>query len=116
MKPSALANLRDRARTISHNILPHVNNYRRTRYNIFETSHPTVNEIGSAIDLHTPDIERDFDIKLPEKSDQHKVKFGWIQGVLIRNMMSIWCVILFLRVSWVVGQAGVGKFLSNLSI
>jgi solute carrier family 12 sodium/potassium/chloride transporter 2 len=36
------------------------------------------------------------------------VKFGWIEGVLIRNMMSIWGVMLFLRLSWVVAQAGIG--------
>jgi hypothetical protein len=36
-------------------------------------------------------------------------KFGWIEGVLIRNMMSIWGVMLFLRLSWVVGQAGIGN-------
>jgi len=37
------------------------------------------------------------------------VKFGWIEGVLIRNMMSIWGVMLFLRLSWVVAQAGIGE-------
>lgn len=35
------------------------------------------------------------------------VKFGWIQGVLIRCLLNIWGVMLFLRLSWVVGQAGV---------
>jgi len=34
-------------------------------------------------------------------------KFGWIEGVLIRNMLSIWGVMLFLRISWVVAQAGI---------
>lgn len=38
-----------------------------------------------------------------------KTKFGWIEGVLIRNMMSIWGVMLFLRLSWVVAHAGIGK-------
>ena len=42
-----------------------------------------------------------------ESTTSHK--FGWIEGVLIRNMMSIWGVMLFLRLSWVVGQAGIGK-------
>lgn len=35
-------------------------------------------------------------------------KFGWIQGVLIRCMLNIWGVMLFIRLSWVVGQAGIG--------
>jgi hypothetical protein len=37
------------------------------------------------------------------------VKFGWIKGVLIRNLLNIWGVMLFLRLSWVVAQAGIGK-------
>ncbi|XP_065316812.1 solute carrier family 12 member 1-like isoform X2 [Gordionus sp. m RMFG-2023] len=35
-------------------------------------------------------------------------KFGWIKGVLVRCMLNIWGVMLFLRLSWVVGQSGVG--------
>lgn len=37
-------------------------------------------------------------------------KFGWIEGVLIRNMLNIWGVMLFLRISWVVSMAGICKF------
>lgn len=37
-----------------------------------------------------------------------QVKFGWIQGVLVRCLLNIWGVMLFLRLSWVVAQAGVG--------
>jgi solute carrier family 12 sodium/potassium/chloride transporter 2 len=35
-------------------------------------------------------------------------KLGWIQGVLIRCLLNIWGVMLFIRLSWVVGQAGIG--------
>lgn len=35
------------------------------------------------------------------------LKFGWIKGVLMRCILNIWGVMLFLRLSWVVGQAGV---------
>ncbi|OTF78311.1 hypothetical protein BLA29_006814 [Euroglyphus maynei] len=34
------------------------------------------------------------------------IKFGWIKGVLVRNLLNIWGVILFLRLSWVGGQTG----------
>ena len=37
-----------------------------------------------------------------------RVKFGWIRGVLIRCLLNIWGVMLFIRLSWVVGQAGIG--------
>ncbi|XP_022086932.1 solute carrier family 12 member 2-like isoform X2 [Acanthaster planci] len=36
------------------------------------------------------------------------VKFGWIKGVLVRCLLNIWGVMLFLRMSWIVGQAGIG--------
>ncbi|GLD51851.1 solute carrier family 12 member 2-like isoform X1, partial [Lates japonicus] len=36
------------------------------------------------------------------------VKFGWIKGVLVRCMLNIWSVMLFIRMSWIVGQAGIG--------
>ena len=36
-------------------------------------------------------------------------KFGWIQGVLIRCVLNIWGVMLFLRLSWVVAEAGIGQ-------
>ena len=44
------------------------------------------------------------------------IKFGWIEGVLIRNMMSIWGVMLFLRLSWVVAQAGIGNISINRTL
>lgn len=36
------------------------------------------------------------------------IKFGWIKGVLIRCILNIFGVMIFLRISWVVGQCGVG--------
>uniref|UniRef100_A0A8C2AFZ4 Solute carrier family 12 member 2 n=1 Tax=Cyprinus carpio TaxID=7962 RepID=A0A8C2AFZ4_CYPCA len=38
------------------------------------------------------------------------VKFGWIKGVLVRCMLNIWGVMLFIRMTWIVGQAGIGRF------
>lgn len=42
----------------------------------------------------------------PEGLTEGQLKFGWIQGVLMRCLLNIWGVMLFLRLSWVVGQAG----------
>ncbi|CAG2116137.1 unnamed protein product, partial [Medioppia subpectinata] len=36
------------------------------------------------------------------------VKLGWIQGVLVRCLLNIWGVMLFMRLSWVTAQAGIG--------
>ncbi|XP_051898321.1 solute carrier family 12 member 1 isoform X1 [Pristis pectinata] len=41
-------------------------------------------------------------------SENELVRFGWIKGVLVRCMLNIWGVMLFIRLSWIVGQAGIG--------
>uniref|UniRef100_UPI00398EA149 solute carrier family 12 member 1 isoform X1 n=2 Tax=Pristiophorus japonicus TaxID=55135 RepID=UPI00398EA149 len=46
--------------------------------------------------------------KPPENKDEKLVRFGWIKGVLVRCMLNIWGVMLFIRLSWIVGQAGIG--------
>ena len=35
------------------------------------------------------------------------LKFGWFEGVYMRCLLNIWGVMLFLRLTWVVGQAGI---------
>ncbi|XP_022625645.1 solute carrier family 12 member 3-like [Seriola dumerili] len=35
------------------------------------------------------------------------VRFGWVTGVLMRCMLNIWGVILFLRLTWIISQAGI---------
>ncbi len=42
------------------------------------------------------------------KKSHEVVKFGWVKGVLIRCVLNIFGVMLFLRISWLVGQAGIG--------
>ena len=34
-------------------------------------------------------------------------KMGWMKGVLVPCLLNIWGVIMFLRLSWIVGQAGI---------
>ncbi|XP_067665686.1 solute carrier family 12 member 2-like isoform X1 [Haliotis asinina] len=47
-------------------------------------------------------------ITTDKKPQQGALKFGWIKGVLVRCLLNIWGVMLFIRLSWVVGQAGMG--------
>ena len=44
----------------------------------------------------------------PRNADEGKngVKLGWIKGVYIPCLLNIWGVMLFLRLTWVIGQAG----------
>ncbi|XP_054626731.1 solute carrier family 12 member 1 isoform X1 [Dunckerocampus dactyliophorus] len=56
------------------------------------------------------DGTRSDDVESAVALDSNKgvVKFGWIRGVLVRCMLNIWGVMLFIRLSWVFGQAGWG--------
>ena len=47
-----------------------------------------------------------------EKADENKVpvvanKLGWMEGVFMPCLLNIWSVMLFLRLTWVIGQAGI---------
>uniref|UniRef100_UPI0037E8B37A solute carrier family 12 member 1 n=1 Tax=Semicossyphus pulcher TaxID=241346 RepID=UPI0037E8B37A len=50
----------------------------------------------------------DVESAVPFDSSKGAVKFGWIRGVLVRCMLNIWGVMLFIRLSWIFGQAGWG--------
>ena len=47
---------------------------------------------------------------------QTQTKFGWIKGVLVPCLLNIWGVMLFLRLTWVVGQAGIGLSVVIISL
>lgn len=51
-----------------------------------------------------------------QTSGHSSIKFGWIVGVLIPCLLNIWGVMLFLRLAWVVAQAGIFQSLVIISI
>ena len=44
------------------------------------------------------------------------IKFGWMEGVLLRCLLNIWGTMLFLRLTWVVGQAGIWQGLLVITL
>ncbi|CAL8122010.1 unnamed protein product [Orchesella dallaii] len=81
--------------------LPRMDNYKNLA-SVANASRPTLDELRSeamyAKKLNAPE----------EEVVSGAVKFGWIEGVLVRCLLNIWGVMLFLRLSWVVAQAGIG--------
>ena len=58
-------------------------------------------------ELMKGELKEELEAAPPEAALKGKiVKFGWREGVLLRCLLCIWGVMLFLRLSWVVGQAG----------
>uniref|UniRef100_A0A4W5PYR5 Solute carrier family 12 member 1 n=1 Tax=Hucho hucho TaxID=62062 RepID=A0A4W5PYR5_9TELE len=53
-------------------------------------------------------LSDDVESVIPLDNKDGAVRFGWIKGVLVRCMLNIWGVMLFIRLSWVFGQAGWG--------
>ncbi|XP_071450086.1 bumetanide-sensitive sodium-(potassium)-chloride cotransporter [Hetaerina americana] len=89
--------------------LPRLDNYRNM--SSLQAAHrPSLGELHGEEKM-VGDIEDSKD-KDPTKGEGHSagghgIKLGWIQGVLIPCLLNIWGVMLFLRLSWVVGQAGI---------
>ncbi|OWF56733.1 solute carrier family 12 member 3-like [Mizuhopecten yessoensis] len=108
--------------------LPHVDHY-RDLFSVFPNDdvrqRPTLDELRdeeptSPRTPNTPSIKDGlFADELKDVEDGPKpsprpsvtsgaLKFGWIQGVLVRCLLNIFGVMLFLRLTWVTGQAGIG--------
>ncbi|KAJ1522323.1 hypothetical protein ONE63_002619 [Megalurothrips usitatus] len=57
------------------------------------------------------------DLEAGAAGDGHAgIKFGWVQGVFIPCLLNIWGVMLFLRLAWVVAQAGIFQSLVIIGI
>uniref|UniRef100_A0A8C6QQN4 Solute carrier family 12, member 2 n=1 Tax=Nannospalax galili TaxID=1026970 RepID=A0A8C6QQN4_NANGA len=108
-------------RTFGHNTMdavPRIDHYRHTAAQLGEKLlRPSLAELHDEIEKEpfedgfangeesTP--TRDAVVTYTAES-KGVVKFGWIKGVLVRCMLNIWGVMLFIRLSWIVGQAGIG--------
>uniref|UniRef100_A0A8C2J641 Solute carrier family 12 member 2 n=1 Tax=Cyprinus carpio TaxID=7962 RepID=A0A8C2J641_CYPCA len=108
-------------RTFGHNTIdavPNIDFYRHTAAPLGEKLlRPSLSELHDELDKES--FEEGFPygeeltaaeiITAKEVSDSKggSVKFGWVKGVLIRCMLNIWGVMLFIRMSWIVGQAGI---------
>ncbi|XP_028166446.1 bumetanide-sensitive sodium-(potassium)-chloride cotransporter-like [Ostrinia furnacalis] len=94
-------------RHFTREALPRLDNYRNV-LSLHAAPRPTLDELHNASLSRKPGqtLEKDMDIRDPPSTN---LKFGWIKGVLMRCLLNIWGVMLFLRLSWVVGQAGVAQ-------
>ncbi|KAK3097309.1 hypothetical protein FSP39_008537 [Pinctada imbricata] len=107
--------------------LPHEEHYSRDLYVAVESGdlrqRPTLEELRSEeskSEPRTPGFSKPKDLfedeledpkypePLPQKRTSDPSKFGWIQGVLVRCLLNIFGVMLFLRMTWITGQAGIG--------
>uniref|UniRef100_A0A669BMA5 Solute carrier family 12 member 2 n=1 Tax=Oreochromis niloticus TaxID=8128 RepID=A0A669BMA5_ORENI len=101
-------------RTFGHNTIdavPNIDFYRQTAAPLGEKlTRPTLSELHDEVRflLLVADFIFSEEAAAKEAAESKGVvKFGWIKGVLVRCMLNIWGVMLFIRMSWIVGQAGI---------
>lgn len=107
-------------RTFGHNTIdavPKIDFYRQTAAPLGEKLiRPTLSELHDELDKEPfEDGFANGEELTPAEESAAKdvseskgvVKFGWIKGVLVRCMLNIWGVMLFIRMTWIVGQAGI---------
>ncbi|XP_037292451.1 bumetanide-sensitive sodium-(potassium)-chloride cotransporter [Manduca sexta] len=98
---------------LTREALPRMENYRNSKRAL---KRPSLGELHGD-HLITEEDEKDQnhrDTKSPTPAVG--IKLGWIQGVFIPCLLNIWGVMLFLRLSWVVSQAGIGLSLVIIAI
>ncbi|XP_050296584.1 bumetanide-sensitive sodium-(potassium)-chloride cotransporter [Anthonomus grandis grandis] len=93
-------------RHLTREALPRVDNYRNIM-SLQAANRPTLDELHN--DTLPKSVQTSANTNGKQSNTQGQLKFGWIQGVLIRCLLNIWGVMLFLRLSWVVGQAGIAE-------
>ena len=72
-----------------------------------ENHRPTMDELMED-SKHAKRMNIDENEECAEEEKEDKaLKFGWFEGVYMRCLLNIWGVMLFLRLTWVVGQAGI---------
>ncbi|XP_046626478.1 bumetanide-sensitive sodium-(potassium)-chloride cotransporter [Neodiprion virginianus] len=96
-------------RNLTREALPRLENYRNI-LSLQAVHRPTLDELHNSSFVNKGHTSNTLPLSV-EKPLEAGIKFGWIQGVLIRCLLNIWGVMLFLRLSWVVAQAGIGEAL-----
>ncbi|XP_076640567.1 sodium chloride cotransporter 69 isoform X1 [Colletes latitarsis] len=95
-------------RHMTREALPRLDNYRNIM-SIQAAHRPSLDELHNPTLLNKSSGSHTLPIAQHVKPPTSGFKFGWIQGVLLRCLLNIWGVMLFLRLSWVVAQAGIGQ-------
>ncbi|ETN67130.1 bumetanide-sensitive Na-K-Cl cotransport protein [Anopheles darlingi] len=90
--------------------LPRLDNYRLSQRN---AKRPSIGKLHGDRDSRE---EGEENVEEEPKPTGHTIRLGWVQGVLIPCLLNIWGVMLFLRLSWVVGEAGIVQTLIIIAL
>uniref|UniRef100_A0A3B4WYN6 Solute carrier family 12 member 10, tandem duplicate 1 n=1 Tax=Seriola lalandi dorsalis TaxID=1841481 RepID=A0A3B4WYN6_SERLL len=97
-------------------LVPQLENYASTLPHQKSRSRPSLEALRKAFDVRFSTSGNHISQQLvniigheESQGPQEKapVRFGWVTGVMMRCMLNIWGVILFLRLTWIISQAGI---------
>uniref|UniRef100_A0A665WQJ7 Solute carrier family 12 member 3-like n=1 Tax=Echeneis naucrates TaxID=173247 RepID=A0A665WQJ7_ECHNA len=92
-------------------LVPQLENYTSTLPHQRSRGRPSLEALRKTFDTTTGSVSslvtEEGHEEEPSPQQKAPVRFGWVTGVMIRCMLNIWGVILFLRLSWIVSQAGI---------
>ncbi|XP_071543225.1 bumetanide-sensitive sodium-(potassium)-chloride cotransporter-like isoform X2 [Panulirus ornatus] len=92
---------------LTREALPKESHYRNLNSIVDGSVRPTLDDLHNNTFRSEQQRHAGVDPDAGAKNLRGKViKFGWLEGVYMRCLLNIWGVMLFLRVSWMVGQAG----------
>ncbi|CAH0553671.1 unnamed protein product [Brassicogethes aeneus] len=97
---------------LTREALPRLENYRNSKRAV---KRPSLGELHGGEDT-IKDAKNAEDDNESSPPGHVGIKLGWIQGVLIPCLLNIWGVMLFLRLSWVVAEAGIAQSLIIIGI
>ncbi|CAH0588109.1 unnamed protein product [Chrysodeixis includens] len=98
---------------LTREALPRLDNYRNSKRAL---KRPSLGELHGDHLITEEDEKEQHTRDTKSPTPAVGIKLGWIQGVLIPCLLNIWGVMLFLRISWVVSQAGIGLSLVIIAI
>ena len=102
---------------LTRDVLPSESNYR----NLLSLSRsankrPTMQELRDEETMMNNKETTDSPTDVEGNKSGKVIKFGWIEGVYMRCLLNIWGVMLFLRLTWVIGQCGIWEGLVCMTL
>jgi len=95
---------------LTREALPAESNYRNLLSfgrNSVKGQRPTLEQLREEEIKQNGKSEKSKEEDLENQKKGKVIKFGWIEGVYMRCLLNIWGVMLFLRLTWVMGQCGI---------
>ncbi|XP_040581713.1 bumetanide-sensitive sodium-(potassium)-chloride cotransporter [Lepeophtheirus salmonis] len=102
---------------LTREAIPHADHYRNKMSFAKgkpDSSRPTLDDLLND-DPYSKD-NSDLESQTDDQDTGSVIKFGWIEGVYMRCLLNIWGVMLFLRLTWVIGQAGLLEGLAIITL